>query len=963
MFNNIRKHLYLKIAVIILFLIFLFAGLMSYILYSTSIRSLKNEAYERLSQMAIAYGNELNIDITNTMQITETLGSLMKQDFDEEKVNLQPQYLNDQIERFAPYIQSVAQEFSLAKTAYIYYNWKLDGAPHDLYFVDHDDDGIVTRQDQLPISYFENDFPVRGEKDWWFGPIESKKGFWSPPYDWIFDDGSKTTFISYTQAVFNDTGRLIGVAGTDFKYSNLTELMARIQVYETGFSFLMNEDQVFLVHPKLEGKRLSEIDQAPYPSLRNQIGGSVTESISYEDADGQKWHLTYYQLKNNWTLGLVAPISEITASAQFMSLVLLILLCIATPIIILVTFYVSRRMTDPLHELTETVRQIKFGEYTTPINKKILNREDEIGTLAHVIQLLGISLSEKITEILLKNQQLQVEMEEKSKVKDNFILVYEAFIAAKNGMIITDKDYIVLHANPAFSTLTDFDKNPIELSLETILQEVCNTPHFQLEKSSNKEINMITNPPNRPRHFVRLVLTRIDNRIGEHQYIGILEDQTERMNQAAHIDFLKEHDAQTGLLNKATALNQIKNFARNDMLEHDIAALFTINIDDFRLLNEAMGYDCGDAVILAITTRFKHILMDPTVIARVSGDEFLMFIKKVSHLQEIEVFGQTILSTTKQPIHWLDRELFVTLSVGISILPFDTDDIEQLFSYSEAALNNAKNSGKNTLKYYSKEMAELSFEKYELSTHLREAITQKEFFLMYQPIIEVPQRTLHSAEALIRWQHPVKGVIGPDRFIALAEANGTIVEIGDWVIEEVCHQLITWKSEGVSLNNVSINLSSVQLDHTDFAAKVERILQKFDILPSQINLEITESALILQHSIASQNLEQLKEAGFEIHIDDFGTGFSSLSYLRDFKIDVLKIDRSFVKGIPDQDNGELACLIIDLSRILGIHTIAEGVETTEQLDYLLKNGCQYIQGYLFSKPLYGKNIKDFIIDG
>jgi len=234
---------------------------------------------------------------------------------------------------------------------------------------------------------------------------------------------------------------------------------------------------------------------------------------------------------------------------------------------------------------------------------------------------------------------------------------------------------------------------------------------------------------------------------------------------------------------------------------------------------------------------------------------------------------------------------------------------------------------------------------------LREAINHKEFFLLYQPIIEIPQRTLHCVEALIRWQHPIKGTISPDRFIPLAEANGTIVDIGYWVIEEVCCQLKLWKNERLILNNVSINLSSIQLDHVDFAERVQEILQRFDTQASQINLEITESALILQHSIASQNLEQLKAFGFEIHIDDFGTGFSSLSYLRDFKIDVLKIDRSFVKGIPDQDNGELASLIINLSKILGIQTIAEGVETQEQLDWLRAQGCDFAQGYLFSRPV------------
>ncbi len=838
----IKSRLDAKLALIILLHIFAFVGGISLILYQRSVSSLEQEAYGRLEQMVHAYGNELDIAILNTMQITDTLETLVQEDFSLEKVKDEAGYLDGQIRRFDPYVKAIAQDFSMANTAYIYYNWELDGGVHDVYYADHDGDGTVSRQEQLPVQYYGTSEAKRGSRDWWFGPIESHKGYWSPIYKWIFDDNSSELFLSYTKAVFSE-GTLVGVVGTDFKYENLLVLMKGIKVYDTGYPFLINENGGFLIHPKEEGEFLSTLKAQPYTTLRERVSSESKGVFRFEDGDGKPWVIAHRRLQNNWTLGIAAPIPEVIESAISMTYLVVGLLLMAVPLIGAASVFASRRITLPIHELTDTVRRIEAGDYKAQISPDVLGRLDELGRLGNAVQNMGASLQANMNEIRMKNEQLQNEISEKQEIWNNFNI------------------------------------------------------------------------------------------------------------QTQSIEFLKGHDPQTGLLNKPAMMEMVQKYLDDVVSENDIAALISLNIDDFRLINEAMGYDCGDAVIEEICTRFKRIIGEEDLLARTAGDEFIVFIKRVDHLREIENLASELLETAKRPVRCGERELFTTISLGIAVYPFDSRDLDHLMVCSAAALNNAKATGKNAARFYAQEMTEQAFERYELSNQLREALERDEFYLLYQPIISLPDRRIQSAEALIRWRHPTKGIIGPDRFIPLAESTGIICPLGDWVFEEVCSQLKQWDSKGIPKMHVSVNLSAVQLNDPHLWQRVESILDFAGIDGSRLNVEITETVLMLRNGHSAENLARLKDLGMRIHMDDFGTGFSSLAYLRDFHIDVLKIDKTFIGNIPDKDSGDIARLIIDLSKSLGISVIAEGVETEEQLEFLLRNGCTNAQGYLIGRPV------------
>lgn len=395
----INKRLTLKLTLIIITLTMAFSGGISLILYQRSIISLEKESYGRLEQMVRAYGSELDVEVTNTMQITDSLGTLMEGDFDIDRLKREPDYLDRQIQRFDPYVKVLAQEFSLANTAYIYYNWELDGRVHDIYYVDHDRDGSVSRQEQLPISYYQGGESDRGSKAWWFGPVNTQNGYWSPPYKWVFDDGSSVIFVSYTQAVFKD-GQLVGVAGTDFKYENLLTLMKNIKVYNSGYPFLINGDKSFLIHPTQEGKSLAELKQEPYKALREEIPFKINGAFRFQDENGESWFIAYQRLRNDWTLGLAAPVSEVTETTRTMTHLFLWILIASIPLISLGALWIARRVTLPIQELTGTVLKMTEGDYSSPMSSKILQRQDELGMLGDALSRLGLSLEEASQESL-----------------------------------------------------------------------------------------------------------------------------------------------------------------------------------------------------------------------------------------------------------------------------------------------------------------------------------------------------------------------------------------------------------------------------------------------------------------------------------------------------------------------------------------------------------------------------------
>ncbi|WP_374341031.1 putative bifunctional diguanylate cyclase/phosphodiesterase [Methyloversatilis sp.] len=394
------------------------------------------------------------------------------------------------------------------------------------------------------------------------------------------------------------------------------------------------------------------------------------------------------------------------------------------------------------------------------------------------------------------------------------------------------------------------------------------------------------------------------------------------------------------------------------------ATLLVVDIDRFLRINTSFGYEAGNAVLREAVRRLIERAGEGAMLARLSGDRFCVFAPACTTRALATSLSQRLMDAFASPIIKDGLELFLTASVGVAMTPDDGDEAQSLIMNAEAAMASAKRGGGNGMSFYAREMSASSAEKLVLETHLRHAIQRGELFLNYQPILNGATGRTSGVEALLRWKHPQRGVVAPDRFIPLADECGLIVEIGAWVMREACSQGRRWHEQGLDDLSVSVNVSAVQFAQPRLLETVRTTLEDTDFPADKLVLEITESVLMKDAETTIGMLKALKNMGVRISMDDFGTGYSSLSYLKRFPIDIVKIDKSFIRDInEDEDDAAIIRVIIALARSLRLTTVAEGVETPEQLGFLRREQCDRFQGYIFSRPVDAELLSQRIRDG
>ncbi|WP_415405555.1 EAL domain-containing protein [Sulfurovum sp. CS9] len=412
------------------------------------------------------------------------------------------------------------------------------------------------------------------------------------------------------------------------------------------------------------------------------------------------------------------------------------------------------------------------------------------------------------------------------------------------------------------------------------------------------------------------------------------------------------HDALTGLPNRVLF---------NDRLEHGIEqakrhktdiALFFIDLDHFKQINDSLGHQVGDKMLIAVTERLKAKIRKEDTLARLGGDEFTIIIEDMIEIQDVSHLAQKILEVLRQPVHIEGHTLYISCSIGISLYPQDDINANNLIKYADAAMYKAKEEGRNNFQFYSSEMTALALERVVMETNLRQALKNEEFILYYQSQVDANSGKLTGVEALIRWQHPALGLVSPMKFITLAEETGLIVDIDRWVMKTAMKQVTKWYQEGLEPGVLAINLSMRELRSNDFIEILQENMSDIGFKPEWLELEITEGQVMINPEEAITKLELISQMGIKIVIDDFGTGYSSLAYLKRLPVDKLKIDQSFVKGIPnDKEDVAIVKAIIALAKSLDLELIAEGVETDDQRDFLVECGCENLQGYYYCKPM------------
>lgn len=438
--------------------------------------------------------------------------------------------------------------------------------------------------------------------------------------------------------------------------------------------------------------------------------------------------------------------------------------------------------------------------------------------------------------------------------------------------------------------------------------------------------------------------------------IGAIQDVTERKRVEDLNKYLAYHDSLTDLPNSRLLNEKINQQLMISKKLRQKFAVMILDLDRFKYINDTLGHRIGNKLLKQVSERLQNCLGEYDVLARLGGDEFYVLLPNILHIDEVIKLAETMIKSLEEAFHIDKYELFITVSIGISIYPNDGEDYETLVKHADSALYKAKDRGKNTYQIFNSSMNAEAYKIFTLESDLRKALELKQLELYYQPKVCAISQQIVGAEALIRWNHPEWGMVSPDEFIPLAEETGLIHEMGKWIKETACSQNKAWQNAGLPTIPISINLSAFRFLEKDLISNITEILGKTNLDPEYIEFEITESSLLKNEEVVLSVLDELRKLRIRVSLDDFGTGYSSLSYLKKFRgrIDTLKIDRSFIQDLSQADPNDenfITKSIIELAQHLHMEVVAEGVETVEQLDVLKEYNCNIIQGYLFSKPV------------
>lgn len=556
------------------------------------------------------------------------------------------------------------------------------------------------------------------------------------------------------------------------------------------------------------------------------------------------------------------------------------------------------------------------------------------------------------------------------KLEANRLLSQSAEIIqnTSEGIIITDSNKTIVDVNPAFSSITGYSAEEAIGNTPELLKSNQHEPAFYQRmwhaihttdhwkgEIQNRKKNGVIYPQS-------LAIRSLRDEAGSLTgYVATISDLSNIKSYEQQLDFLAYHDVLTNLPNKYLLIERLTLNVQHAKRAGESIAVIRLGLDRFKSVNEAFGNSYGDRVLQDLAARLKSHIRESDTIARLSGDEFIIVLDDISEPLDAARFLEHLSPVLKKPYQLAGHNITITASFGIALFPNDTDSAENLLRYSSSALDIAKQSGRNTFEFYKQEM-QSSSQAYLLLEHdMRNALTNNEFFLVYQPQYDLASKALIGVEALIRWQHPTQGLISPGKFIPIAEHSGLIQEIGDWVLDEAISQIAQWNRAGTPVNKVSINVVEPQLKREDFCSKLFERMAANAVPSSQIELEVTENFLMGESYDAIANLQKCRKSGITVAIDDFGTGYSSLSYLKTLPVDKLKIDQSFIREIPeDQSSGAITEAIINIGKTLGLSVIAEGVETQKQAEFIQIKGCDSAQGYLFSKPISHSELETLI---
>ncbi|MEJ6473388.1 bifunctional diguanylate cyclase/phosphodiesterase [Pseudoalteromonas piscicida] len=755
----------------------------------------------------------------------------------------------------------------------------------------------------------------------------------------------------------------IGLTGSDIELATLLEKLPRAD-QQQGF-IVFDKQGRLLAAPGLfkttaaTGKLVDytklpeDLSKIVQGALRTKLP-NIQDEFKYKD----QWHIMHVTHIANldWYIGIykkrasaISAIEEL--KVKFFGLFILYAIFVA----ILLHQVLYQLVLKRINTLVKAVKGFGRGQWDMPT---LPHTDDEIGQLNASFNDMSLEIKQLVDGL---NQRItEKEIAEKAANR-----LSKAVAFSGTGVVLTNEHFQIEYVNPKMQEMTGYDEqhfigSPLLSIISKDMAILIDDIDIDLRSRNYwRGDTMLAGERDAP-IWVSLSVSpireeggAISSYVASAQDISFVKESQRKMEELAYFDTL------TGLANRTFFRMQLRKSMALAERGHYAFALFYFDLDEFKRINDTLGHDAGDRLLLEVATRLKKRLRAEDTIARLGGDEFAVLLSGINERENAMEVANIIQKTLSEPIKLGNNEVIVSASIGITMAPFDSKEEEQLLKHADLAMYQAKAKGRNTYHFYSQDLDAAANERLYIENELRTAIKAQQFTLHYQPQVNSQSGEVVGYEALIRWFHPTEGAIPPSKFIPIAEATGLIVELGAWVLEEACGFSHRLKVAGKT-PNVSINLSARQFKDAQLIKTLSDIIARTKIEPTHLHLELTESMLMGDVEAAIAQLKDIKALGVSLSIDDFGTGYSSLSYIKRFPVDVLKIDRSFVKDIPEDPNDmEITAAIIAMAQKLNLQVIAEGVETEAQMTFLAKNNCFIVQGYYYSAPLNESGIFRF----
>ncbi|MBF8271812.1 MAG: Diguanylate cyclase [Magnetococcales bacterium] len=589
-------------------------------------------------------------------------------------------------------------------------------------------------------------------------------------------------------------------------------------------------------------------------------------------------------------------------------------------------------------------------------------------TIRKAISRSRVSDQERFQLIRNLRQKLKILQEKEAELE----MLKKVLSHIDEAVVITNAQGTICSVNPAFCAITGFGENEILGQNMRLLKSGRHDPAFYADMWQTllaKGLwtgNIWNQRKNGDVYPQWTVIKAIRNGGGSiRNFVGILSDLTDIRETEQQIEFIAHYDPLTELPNRILFKDRLNQALAQSKRHKQWVGVLWLGLDRFQQVNANGGRFLGDQVLKALALRLKNEMREEDTVARMGGDEFAILITHVDDLAPLGQTAEKVLTLVGRTLQFGDHSLHFSASIGITTFPMDpSDDAETMLKHAETAMKQAKDRGGNAFKFYSQQMGEVAMQRWNIEKGLKKALERKEFFLLYQPQFCVRTGALTGVEALVRWRSPQFGLVAPGQFISLAEESGLIVPLGEWILGEACIQNKLWQDAGYPPIHVAVNVSPRQFQSSNLEDHVEKVLQSTKLDPCWLELEITESLFMDDQDRVMGILNRWRERNLMLAIDDFGTGYSSLSYLRNYPVHALKIDRSFITDIAHDDNSAaIVNAILSVARSLKLKVVAEGVASTQQLEFLRQSGCDKVQGFLFSPPVTADEITRIMEEG